>query len=113
MTVEESRLNKQFVSEISSELLATPTIHSQKTPSILFLYRSAVKSFGIFDELMDHSRQFDLQYLALEKQARFLALYVEQPSAEAAYAEVLSVLKQRLAVADDEATQSFLVTRQC
>jgi hypothetical protein len=107
MTVEQSRLNKQFVAEIKSELLATGTARQQKTPSILFLFRSAVKSFGIFDELAADSQQFDLQYFSPQKQARFLAMYVEQPSAEAAYAEVLSVLKQQFAVADDEFTQSF------
>ena len=112
MTAEQSRMNERFIEEVKDELAPEKRMGDTTSPSVIFLYRSAIQSLGIFNVILEHSQKLDLQYFSPPQQAEFLAGYTiwRRPSRSgppAAYRDLLSALKQHLAAADDESAQTF------
>ena len=110
MNEEQSRMAQLFIGQVSTELVQETPRRGHRGPSVIFLYRSAIKRLGIFNTILKYSNQLDLQYFSPEKQVDFLASYVTKRRPGyiiSACGQFLNELKEGLPQADDETTQTF------
>jgi hypothetical protein len=76
MTAEQSRLNERFVQEVFAEIAGRVPETNAAAVSVVFLFRSAIRSLGIFDSLLANAHELDLAYFSPDQQAEFLAAYL-------------------------------------
>lgn len=111
MTDEQVELHKLFVTEVKSLLLNEGQPHPSGAPSVVFLYRSAIKNLGILNTILENSHELELQYFSPPKQVEFLAGFLEHnnvPLGRKLAAEFLDAMRAGLQLPDDESVASFL-----
>lgn len=65
-------------------------------PSLVLLFRSAIKSMGIFDALLDHAAELRLEYFREKKQVAFLSEYLKQRGVPVGAEDLLTDLRSAL-----------------
>jgi hypothetical protein len=112
MTEEQSRLNIAFVEEVLSETKPINSRTRQSAPSVIFLFRSAIRSLGIFDSIDEYSQQLTLRFFESDRQTEFLAGYIKykRPTPHdlrRACSDFLRAVKERVALPNEETEEGF------
>jgi hypothetical protein len=69
----------------------------RRVPSVIILFRSAIRGLGIFESLVKYAQELELKYFSPEKQVLFLSKYLERKGASVgAEAPLLTALQGAL-----------------
>jgi len=112
MTEEQSRLNIGFVEEVLREMKPTNSQSRQEAPSVVFLYRSAIRSLGIFNSIDEYAQQLSLRFFGMEQQIEFLAGYMKfkRPTPydlRKPCSDFIKAIREKIALPNEETAEGF------
>jgi len=112
MTEDQSRLNIGFVGEVLREMKPTNRQSRQEAPSVIFLFRSAIRSLGIFNSIDEYAQQLGLRFFGRAQQIEFLAGYMKHKrptphDLRKPCSDFLKAVQEKIALPDEETAEGF------